>query len=485
MNTGIGQSSEIFDTMERWSSNIGFILAAIGAAVGIGNIWRFSAVLGQNGGGAYLIPYFIAVFVFALPLMVLEITMGRQFRANVVGAFRSVRPGFRVIGWLLCTIVFLILGYYLVITGWTIAYTVFSATGTTILFSSFTGSYLPILFAVISVVVTGVIVSIGIQKGIERISVILVPTCIVILVILAFFCTTLSGFDDALAYLLTPDFLVLLHPDIWAAAFGQAFFSLSVGEGILLTYGSYMAKEQNIPSAALIITVADIFVALLAGVVIFPIVFTYGLSPTIGAELAFTTLPIAFSLMPAGQIFAVAFFAVLFFAALTSSVSMLEVCVAAVEEAAGWARKRTTAIVTALLLVVTLFPALSYSASNLSFLGLSILDLMDETVGTLGLHIAAILLAITFTWFLPEEVFSSHLGGATLLNRSLFFLCKYVIPAGLLITIISQLVNGMTVAGSSFIPGTREIGALLQVEGVILVAFVVLVICILVGRPRD
>ena len=471
--------------MERWSSNIGFILASIGAAVGIGNIWRFSAVLGQNGGGAYLVPYFIAVFVFALPLMILEITMGRQFRADVVGAFRKVRPEFRVIGWLLCAIVFLILSYYLVITGWTVAYTFFSATGSNVVFSGFTGTYLPVIFAIFSVVVTGIIVSIGVQKGIERISVILIPVCIVILVILALFSTTLPGFGEALTYLLTPDFSVLLHADIWAAAFGQAFFSLSVGEGILLTYGSYMAKDQKIPSAALIITVADIGIALLAGVVIFPIVFSYGLSPAIGAELAFTTLPIAFSLMPAGQLFAVAFFAVLFFAALTSSVSMLEVCVAAIEEAAGWARRKTTLVVTGLLLVTTLFPALSYSAMKLSFLGLPVLDLMDETIGSLGLHVAALLLALAFTWFLKEDLFSAYLGGPTRLNRLLFLLCKYLIPVGLLVTIVSQLVNGMEGAASSFIPGTREIGAILQVEGVFLVAFIVLILWTIARKPME
>ena len=313
--------------------------------------------LGQNGGGAYLIPYLIAVFVFALPLMILEIAMGRRFRGTVVSSFGAVRPEFRIVGWLLCAIVFLILSYYLVITGWTIAYTVFSVTGDAVSFSGFTGSYQPVLFAVIAVLLTGIVVSAGVRKGIERISVVLIPVCIIILIIMALYTSTLPGFNAGILFLLTPDYSVLLHADLWAAAFGQAFFSLSVGEGILLTYGSYMAKEQDIPNAALIITIADLFVALLAGAVIFPIVFTYGLSPTAGAELAFTTLPLAFSRMPAGQIFAIAFFAVLFFAALTSAVSMLEVCVAAVDEALGWTRKKTTIILTGFLLIITLLPA--------------------------------------------------------------------------------------------------------------------------------
>jgi NSS family neurotransmitter:Na+ symporter len=439
--------------MERWSSHIGFIVASIGAAVGIGNIWRFSAVLGQNGGGAYLIPYFIAVFVFGLPLMILEITMGRRFRGTVVSSFRAVRPEFRVIGWLICTIVFLILSYYLVITGWTISYTVFSVTGDPVTFSGFTGSYQPILFAVLAVLITGFIVSAGVQKGIERISVIMIPICIIVLAIMALYSVALPGFAEGIRFLFTPDFSVLTHADLWIAAFGQAFFSLSVGEGILLTYGAYTAQDQNIPFAAFIISITDTFVALLAGIVIFPIVFSYGLSPTVGAELAFTTLPIAFSRMPAGQLFAIAFFVVLFFAALTSAVSMLEVCVAAVDEFVGWTRRKTTLVLTAILLCISLLPALSYSALRLPVFGVPLLDVMDKTVGTFGLQIAAILLAITFTSFLPSDVFFKELGKATLLNRIIFFLCKFVIPAALLLTIGVQLITGINVPGICGISG--------------------------------
>ncbi|MDO9035990.1 MAG: sodium-dependent transporter [Methanoregula sp.] len=470
--------------MERWSSHLGFILAAVGAAVGIGNIWRFSAVLGQNGGGAYLIPYFIAVFVFALPLMVLEIAMGRRFRGTVVSSFQAVRSEFRIIGWFLCAIVFLILSYYLVITGWTIAYTVFSVTGDTITFAGFTGSYQPVLYAVLAVLVTGFIVSAGVRGGIERISVFLIPVCIIILVIMALFSVTLPGFSEGMRFLFTPDFSVLSHADIWLAAFGQAFFSLSVGEGILLTYGSYMDQEQDIKKAALLITVADLFVALLAGTVIFPIVFSYGLSPAVGAELAFSTLPIAFSRMPAGQLFAIAFFAVLFFAALTSSVSMLEVCVAAVDEALGWTRRKTTVILTALLLLVTLLPALSYSAMHLSVNGIPLLDIMDETVGTLGLHIAAILLAVAFTSFISPQVFFSETGSATRLDRIIFILCKYVIPVTLLLTIAGYLVTGIEIPGTSFIPGTLHIGPLSQVVGVSLIAVLILVAIFIGGKLR-
>jgi NSS family neurotransmitter:Na+ symporter len=451
--------------MERWSSHIAFILAAVGAAVGIGNIWRFPALLGQNGGGAYLVPYLIAVFLFALPLMVLEITMGRHFRGTVVSSFRALRPEFRIAGWLLVAILFLILSFYIVITGWTIAYAVFSATGETATFSGFTASYLPVLYGALAVLLTGIVVAFGIREGIERVSVLMVPVIILILVILTLFCTTLSGFHEAIRFLFTPDFSVLTDAGLWVAAFGQAFFSLSVGEGILLTYGAYMARDQDIPQACLVICVADLAVALLAGLVIFPIVFSFGLSPTAGMELAFTTLPLAFALLPAGSLFAVAFFVVLFFAAFTSSVAMLEVAVSSVQEAAGWSRRNTVVVLTAILLLVSLVPALSFSAMSLSLHGIPVLDIMDETVGTLGLHLAAAVLAIAFTWFAPRGIFEAETGRDSALVRLVFLLCKYVIPAVLLATIGLHLISGFEMPDATYIAGRHFLNAWLRSGG--------------------
>ena len=470
--------------MERWSSHGVFILAAIGAAVGIGNIWRFPAMLGQNGGGAFLIPYLIAVFIFAVPLMVLEITMGRHFRGTVVHAFRSVRPAFGILGWLICAIIFLILSYYLVITGWTLAYTIFSATGTATSFVGFTGSYLPVLFGIIAVILTGLVVAAGVKEGIERISVLMVPIIVIALVIMVLYCTTLSGFQDGIRFMFTPDFSVLTHADIWVAAFGQAFFSLSVGEGILLTYGAYMAKEQDIARSTLIISIADVFVALLAGLVIFPIVFSFGLSPTAGTELAFTTLPLAFSIMPAGYLVGIAFFLVLFFAAFTSAVAMLEVCVTCVQEATAWSRKRTAVLLTGILLIVSLIPALSFSAARLSLGGIPVLDIMDETVGTLGLHLAAAILAIAFTWFLPRVIFESETGRVTVLNRIIFFLCKYLIPAVLLLTIAVHLVSGFELPDATYIAGTRYLNAWLQTGGLATFLMGILAMLLIIDRVR-
>jgi len=279
--------------MEKWSSKFGFILAAIGSAVGIGNIWRFSSVVGQNGGGAYLIPYLIAVFLFALPLMILELVVGRHLQGNVISSFGKIKTQFRIFGWVICAIVFVVLSYYLVITGWTLGYLVSSLSNSGTTFSDFTSSYQPLIYFVIATLLTGFIISFGVKKGIQRISTILMPFSFLLLIILAIFCMTLTGFGDGIDFFFTPNFSVLSNPMIWSAAFGQAFFSLSVGFGVLLTYGGYLEKNINIVHSSLIITVADISVAFLAGLIIFPIVFTFNLAPGMGAELAFSTLPLA------------------------------------------------------------------------------------------------------------------------------------------------------------------------------------------------
>ena len=469
---------------ERWSSHTVFLLAAIGAAVGIGNIWRFPALLGENGGGAYLVPYLIAVFVFALPLMILEIAMGRHFRGTVVSSLGAVRPEFRILGWLLCAVIFLILSYYLVITGWTLAYTVFAAVGDTTTFDGFTGTYLPVLYGIVAVILTGLVIAAGVHKGIERISVMMVPVILIALVVMVLYCSALPGFTHAIRFLFTPDFSVLTHPDIWVAAFGQAFFSLSVGEGILLTYGSYMAREQDIPRSAVLISITDLSVSLLAGLVIFPIVFSFGLSPSAGTGLAFTTLPLAFSLMPGGRIIGVVFFIVLFFAAFTSAISMLEVCVASVQEAASWTRKRTTMVLTGILLLVSLGPALSFSAMRLSIGGIPVLDIMDETIGTLGLHFAAVILALAFTWFLPRNVFEDEVGRSTRLTRLVFTLCKYVIPAVLVITIGVHLFLGLGIPDATYIAGRHFLNAWLQAGGLATTLIGILVMVLIIEKIR-
>lgn len=446
--------------MEKWSSKFGFILAAIGSAVGIGNIWRFSSVVGQNGGGAYLIPFLIAVFLFALPLMMLELLIGRNKQGTVVSAFSSVRKRFRIFGWIIVAIGFIILSYYLVITGWILGYLASSLTNSALDFGDFTTSYQPIIYFIVVAAITGFVISFGVKKGIQRLTTILMPFSFVLLIILALFCTTLDGFGKGMAFFLTPDFSVLSNPLIWAAAFGQAFFSLSVGSGILLTYGTYLDKDTNIVQSSLIITFADLAVAFLAGLIIFPIVFTFGLSPGMGAELAFITLPMAFSLLGYGQILAIAFFLLLFFAALTSSISMLEVGVASVMEKTSFSRRKTSLILTVLLILVGLPAALSYSSVNLTIFGAKILDVLDETLGTIGLPITALLITIVFTWFINKKIFIEELQTSKNWTNLVIYTTKYIIPVILIVTTVSQLMLAVDIGGWQLVGEGRIIKGL-------------------------
>jgi NSS family neurotransmitter:Na+ symporter len=416
--------------MERWSSQLGFLLAATGAAVGLGNIWRFSAVLGQNGGGAYLVPYLCSFFGLALPLLVLEIVVGRRFRADVVTTFRRVTPAARVAGWFTVTVVVVIASYYLVITGWTLSYLSFTLRGTEPDFAAFTGTWWPTVAFVVTTLFSGWVLTAGVRDGIERLTGTLVPGVFVVLIGMALYATTLPGFGRALGFLFTPDAAALTDPLVWGAAIGQAFFSLSAGQGIMLTYGSYLDDDTAVASTALAIGVADVAVALLSGLVIFPVVFTVGLAPTLGTELAFRTLPQAFAQMAGGRVIGIAFFGVLVAAAITSAVSMLEVGVAALS-ARGIRRRRATAIVTGVALDLGTPATLSYSPVALTVAGERVLDVLDETVGTLGLPITGLLIALVFGWVYDlDSDLRAQLGPRITLS-----VLRYVLPPVLVVVI--------------------------------------------------
>ncbi|WP_132061165.1 sodium-dependent transporter [Halorussus amylolyticus] len=444
--------------MDLWSSRTGFILAATGAAVGIGNIWRFPSVVGRNGGGAYLIPFLIAVFVFAVPLMILEINSGRRTRADIVTTFRDVRPRFRIFGWFIVAVVVLILSYYLVITGWILAFLGSAITGSEISLASFTASYAPVLSFTVSLGIVAAVLSFGVREGIERLTTILMPLVFLILLGMAVFSVTLSGFSEGVAFFLTPDLSVLTDPLIWSAAFGQAFFSLSAGMGILLTYGSYVGEEMDVPEAAAIVAVADVVVAVLAGIVIFPIVFTFDLEPSLGTELAFSTLPAAFSLLPGGRIVAGAFFGLLFAAAITSAVSMMEVGVSTVRGATPFSRRQATVLVSALVFVLGIPSLLSYTPFQLRVWGIPFLDLLDNSVGTLGLPVTAFMISITFSYFARHEEVR-----VPPIERLAVVSTKYLLPPVLVVIIASQLLLGFDFPGWHILPGSTLDRALLSV----------------------
>ncbi|MDZ7688278.1 MAG: sodium-dependent transporter [Halobacteriales archaeon] len=453
--------------MELWSSRLGFLLATIGAAVGLGNIWRFSAVVGTNGGGAYLVPFLLAAFLFAVPLLVLELAVGRSFRTDVVSAFRTVNPNYTVLGWVVVGGVLLILSYYLVLTGWVLGFSVSWLVGSETTFSEFTSGWLPVGYFAVVTFLTGAIVSLGVRDGIERMSKIVMPTVFALLLALGVYAVTLSDWGRAVGFLFTPDFSVLSDLSVWSAAIGQVFFSLSVGQGIMLTYGSYTDEETDLLRSSVLIAVLDIAAALIAGLVIFPIVFSFGLQPTLGTELAFTTLPTAFGAMAFGGVVGVAFFGLLFFAALSSSVALLEVGVSAATKTTRLDRRRATFLLSGGIFVVGLPSALSYSPVRLAVLGKPFLDIVDESVGTYALPVSALLLLLVFVWTTDIDAVHDELG-------RLYPLVRYVVPVVLLVVTVSKAVGVSRPAWRLLVDASRD-GALgIGVTATVLLMLVVL-----------
>jgi NSS family neurotransmitter:Na+ symporter len=425
---------------EAWSSRIGFILASMGSAVGIGNLWRFPYVVGNSGGGAFLVPYLLAIVLCALPLMILEFALGRHFRTSVVPALARIRPGFRWLGAFLVLVQSLILGYYLVITGWVLAYALAFASGRSIPFEGFTASYAPLAFFALAGTLCFLVVRAGVAAGLERVAVVLMPLLCLMLAVLAGVALALPGARQGLAFYLAPDFHRLGDPHVWTGAFGQAFFSLGVGTGIMLTYGSYAAHARIVPSAVAI-TVADLAVALLGGLVIFPLVFSFGFDPAAGVPLAFVTLPSIFERMDWGHPFGAAFFLLMFFAALTSAVSILELPVATAMDVWGVSRRRAAALVTALVILAGLPSALSYTRLGLAFLGMPILDLQDLAFGTVGLMLSALALSLSAGWFVSPRILREAVGPGRWRLRALLLVLRILVPLALLLNLGARLLG--------------------------------------------
>ena len=373
-------------------------------------------------------PYLLAAVVCAVPMLVLELAVGRRLRTDVVSAFRSVGPAYTALGWVVTGGVLLVLSYYLVLTGWVLGFLVAWTAGPGSTFTGFTATWFPVGYFVVATVLTGGIVSIGVRGGIERMAKLVMPTVFTVLVGLAVYAAGLPAWDRAVSFLFTPRFAVLGDLGVWSAAFGQVFFSMSVGQGIMLTYGSYVDDETDLLRSSALITVADVAAAVVAGLVIFPIVFSFGLEPTLGTELAFTTLPTAFASMPLGQLVAVAFFGLLFLAALSSAVSLLEVGVAAATNTTRLGRRRATAALTAGVFALGVPSALSYSPLGLGVAGRPVLDLVDESVGAYALPVSALLIVFAFVWRSNSGAVRGELG-------RLYPLVRYLIPAVLLVVI--------------------------------------------------
>jgi NSS family neurotransmitter:Na+ symporter len=350
---------------DSFSSKFGVIAAAAGSAIGLGNIWRFPYVLGQNGGGAFLLIYVVFIAAIGIPVMMSEFIIGRSAQRNPVGAFRKIAPGkkWHLVGLLGVVSAFIILAFYTVVAGWTLEYLVQSVkwmimsrrigfsemdnAAARAFFSQhyesfISGIWRPAVWFVVMLFFTGYIVISGVKNGIEKYAKILMPMLLVLLLILVVRSVSLEGSRDGLVFLFKPDFTTIREAPVKVIieALGQAFFSLSIGMGTLITYGSYIQKKENLASTAVNVAVADTFIAVVAGMAIFPAVFAFGIDPGEGPELVYITLPVIFQNMSGGLIWAFMFFLLLCFAAITSTISVLEVIVAYFSEQLGMTRKR-------------------------------------------------------------------------------------------------------------------------------------------------
>jgi neurotransmitter:Na+ symporter, NSS family len=342
---------------DGFTSKFGVIAAAAGSAVGLGNIWRFPYVTGENGGGAFLLMYLIFIVAIGIPVILSEFVIGRRAQSNALGSFRILSPGtpWWLIGLMGIVAAFVILSFYSTVAGWTLEYIYQAFAGgfhnktTEMLsndFAEFTSdSYRPLVWQMIFMALTAFVVLAGVQKGIEKYTKILMPLLIVLILAVCIRSVSLPGASEGLRFLFYPDFSKITGQSV-LLALGQAAFSLSIGMGALITYGSYIRKDTPLLSTSIQVATADTIIAVLSGVMIFPALFALGESPAGGPGLVFVTLPKLFEAMPGGAIFAVVFFILLSVAALTSTISVLEVVVAFMKDELKMTRKKATLIST-------------------------------------------------------------------------------------------------------------------------------------------
>ena len=400
---------------EQWGSRYGFVLATIGGAVGIGNIWRFSYVAGENGGAVFLFIYLAFVFLIGVPLIIAELAIGRYAQGDAISAFETARKTsrWRAVGWLGVLAAVLLLSYYAVIAGWALKYFAGAATGALWRAAGADyGSYFeqfisdrgePLAWQAVALTITMIIVAGGVRRGIERVNRLLIPFLAVIIIVLAGYALTLSGSSAGVRFLLIPDWTALREPGVYAAALGQAFFTLGMGMAFFVTYGSYMPRTFSVPASAAIVAAGDTFFALIAGLAIFPAVFALEGNPAAGPELAFITLPQVFLKMPAGSVVGVVFFLLLAIAAITSMVALLEIPVAVLIHRLRQPRWRATAGVGACVFLIGLPSALSYGLlSHIRIGSHGILDAIDYGVSNFLLPTTGILTALYVGWRLER-----------------------------------------------------------------------------------
>ena len=443
------------DNRAQFSTRLGVIATTVGSAVGLGNIWRFPYEAGTHGGGAFLITYLCFIFAFGIPILCAEFMIGRGTHSNIFGAFRQLRSSgkWHWVGYIGIVASIMILSFYSVVAGWTLEYLYQSITGALNLnsqeayhaqFQQFsTHPWRPLLWTILFLIVNFVIVIRGVQKGIERMSNIMMPILFLILIIFCINSLLMPGAKEGLEFLFSPDFSKI-DSSVMVSAMGQAFFSLSLGLGTMMTYASYFSKETHIVKSATITACLDTTVAILSGVIIFPAVFTFGVSPTQGPALVFEVLPNIFNQLPGSTIWSILFFFLLFIASLSSTISMSEVSIAYFTEEKKMSRNKATILNTAIALIFGTLCALSFNClDNITIAGMTIFSIFDYVSSNILLPAGGMFISFFAGWLLDRSFIHDQLtnnGSVKVrVTKAIIFSLKYVAPTGIILVFLSSL----------------------------------------------
>jgi len=439
----------------NFSSKLAVVAAAAGSAVGLGNIWRFPYELGQYGGAAFLLIYLAFVILLGMPVMLSEFVIGRMGQSNAVGSFKKLAPQkpWWLIGVMGVITSFLIMGFYSVVSGWTLEY-IFQAIGNkfvnlntsemSTVFTDFSSDTLrPLIWMFIFMVVSAVIIIMGVKDGIERSTKFLMPLLVIIIIALGVRAVTLPGGIEGLRFLFQPDFSKI-NSSVILSAMGQAFFSLSLGMGCMITYGSYINRKNHLSHTVVEVTSLDTLVSVLASIAIFPAVFSLGINPGRGPELVFITLPTVFAQMPGGYIWAILFFILLAVAALTSAISLMEVVVAYLVEEIKMKRLTATMLVSVGIMFFGVLASLSFGAwKEVKIMGMNFFDLFDNLTSRVLMPLGGLFISLFAGWVLDSKKVRDEISTYGKFSVRFFplflILVRYVAPIFIILVMLNQL----------------------------------------------
>ena len=439
----------------NFSSKLAVVAAAAGSAVGLGNIWRFPYELGQYGGAAFLLVYLAFVILLGMPVMMSEFVIGRMGQSDAVGSFKKLAPKkpWWLIGIMGVITSFLIMGFYSVVSGWTLEY-IFQAIGNKFanrdtaelatVFTDFSSDTLrPLLWMAVFMVISAVIIMMGVKNGIERSTKFMMPLLLIIIIALGIRSVTLPGGIDGLRFLFQPDFSKI-NSAVVLSAMGQAFFSLSLGMGCMITYGSYINRKNHLSHTVLEVTTLDTLVAVLASIAIFPAVFSLGINPGQGPELVFITLPNVFAQMPGGYIWAILFFILLAVAALTSAISLMEVVVAYLVEEVKIKRLSATILVTIGIMFFGVLASLSFGAwKDVKIMDMNFFDLFDNLTSKVLMPLGGLFISLFTGWVLDSKKVREEISTQGKFSVRFFplflVLVRYVVPVFIILVMLNQL----------------------------------------------